>query len=274
MPKHPNGTSWFCASPQGNKGPFDEAKMLDLLQQGVIGGNTFIWRDGLPNWVALRESGDFDPPATPAAAPGAPAAPAQPAGIPAGRDQNEYLDSVFVGMVKKSWDRFNRRQRATEVDEVLLGAVITSSLDNGYSLIDLSSDGTNHYLRFEEVGSGNRVIFRLAHLSNTLLASEVLGHEAQVVFGYGERVQDFSRIWSALKQEAKGGYITQADPGIITVDGDISSQYVYVEVTLIWDLKEFLDPADHYKVNYPKLTEAIGAGIHALRKYLRGRFKP
>ena len=63
----------------------------------------------------------------------------------------------------------------------------------------------------------------------------------------------------------------QAGPGIITVDGDISSQYIYVEVGLIWDLNDYLDGENAYKVQYPKLSRDIGATLHALRKYLHGR---
>ncbi len=290
---------WFCATPEGNKGPFSAAKMDELLQKGVINQGTYIWREGFKNWMKLSESGAFDTaatPAKPAAATPAPAAVAAPASvsltdsstgaesdtapsssssaaenqIPDSEAQDDYLDSLFVAQVKQSWERHNRKKRATEVDEVLLGGVITGCLDNGYSLIDLGSDGTHHHLRFEDIGTGNRVIFRLTHLAESLLTAEVLGHEAQVVVGYGERVKDFGKIWKALRQEAKGGYIRQVEPGIITIDGDVSSQYVYVEVGLIWDINDYLE--SHYAVNYPKLTQDIGASIHALRKYLRGRF--
>ena len=185
--------------------------------------------------------------------------------------RDDHLDGIFSRLVRSSWDRYNRRLQASEVDEVLVGAVITATLDNGYALIDLESEGTSHRLRFEQVSSGNRIIFRLKHTTGTLLSSKVLGHEAQVTVGYGERVRDFGRVWKAIRQEMKGGYVKQAEPGIITVDGDISSQYIYVLVGMIWDLDDYLDPDDPYVVRYPKLTEDIGASMHALRKYLRGR---
>lgn len=185
---------------------------------------------------------------------------------------DDYLDGVFVDLVKSSWDRHRRRQLSTEVDEVLVGGVITGVLDNGYSLIDLTSDGQNHYARFEDIESGNRVIFQLQHMAENLLTSKVLGHEANVTIGYGTRVRDFGKTWKAVRQEMKGGYIRQADPGIITIDGDMSSQYIYVMVGLIWDIEDYLSPDDPYKVLYPKLGKDVGATLHSLRKYLHGRF--
>ncbi len=188
------------------------------------------------------------------------------------QQDDEYLDSVFVELVKGSWKRHRRRQLSTEVDEVLVGGVITGVLDNGYSLIDLTSDGQNHYARFEDIDTGSRVIFQLQHMAENLLTSKVLGHEANVTIGYGTRVRDFKKTWKAVRQEMKGGYIQQADPGIITIDGDITSQYIYVMVGLIWDINDYLSPDDPYKVLYPKVGKDVGATLHSLQKYLHGRF--
>lgn len=281
---------WFCGSPEGNKGPFTREQMEDLILRGLVQGTTYIWREGFPTWVKVQESGDFAPPSaqlerasrtpTPAeptvaraAEPAAAAQPAAIARIPNAASQDEYMDSVFVGLVKSSWARHGKRLLSTEVDEVLVGAVITATLDNGYALIDLNSTGTNHYLRFERLEAGSRIIFQLTHHGESLLTSQVLGHQASVTIGYGERVKDFGAVYKAVKQEIKGGYIQQAEPGIITVDGDFSSQYIYVEVGMIWDINEYLNPDNPYQVNYPKLTEHVQATVHALRKYLHGRLR-
>jgi hypothetical protein len=279
MARHPEGTVWFCATPQGNKGPFDEATMLELLRRGSLNEGSYIWREGMDNWQHLGKSGDFDQAAQASAqADAQAAAPPQEASaslavVPAGQSQDDYLDGLFIAQVKRSWERHQRRQRATEVDEVLVGGVITACLDSGYQLIDLNSNGTHHHLRFEQLEDGARVIFQLEHMAESLLTASVLGHEAQVVIGYGERVRDFGRVWKAIKQEIKGGYITRAEPGILTIDGDLSSQYIYVQVSLLWDIQDYLKPEDVYRVNYPRLTQDVGASLHALRKYLRGRFQ-
>lgn len=259
-------TGWFCQSPEGNKGPFTRAQMAEFLASGSIGPHHMVWREGMPNWQRVAEVPDLNTAAPPAAI----AQPQNPA-LPNAQNQDDYLDSIFVALVKDSWKRYRKREVSQDVDEVVLGAVITATLDNGYALIDLASTGTDHHLRFEELSTGNRIIFKLHHHAESLLTSQVLGHEASVTIGFGQRVQEFQRVWSAVKQEMKGGYITQPDPGIILVDGDISSQYIYVEVGLLWDINDYLDPEDPYKANYPKLTRDVGATIHALRKYLHGR---
>lgn len=184
---------------------------------------------------------------------------------------DEQKERVFEELLRKSWQFRARHAHANQIDEVLVGAVITSTLDNGYSLIDLTSDGTYHYLRFEEISSGNRIVFQLRHLTPNLAMAKVLGHEAEVTVGYGERHKKFKAIFDALKQEYKGGYISSPDPGVITVDGDISSQYIYVQVTTLWDINDYLLEQGSYRIDYPKLTEHISAIIHSLRKYLHGR---
>lgn len=290
-------TTWLVAVQNGQAGPYNLAQMREHWAKGQLTAESYIWRDGFDNWVQVSQTPDAEafsggglaqqasvqPPAQQDAPSGQTAQPAaatdgssgdagqQPASFGLHQD-DDYLDGVFVDLVKSSWQRHRRRQLSTEVDEVLVGGVITGVLDNGYSMIDLTSDGQNHYVRFEDIDTGNRVIFELQHLAESLLTSKVLGHEANVTIGYGQRVRDFQKTWKAVRQEMKGGYIQRADPGIITIDADMASQYIYVMVGLIWDIEDYLDAEDSYKVLYPKLGKDIGATLHSLRKYLEGRF--
>ncbi len=262
--------TWFVSTPKGNRGPFDDQKIKNLISAGHLDSESWLWQQGgSEQWVQLKDTPfQGSPPSTP---PDTSLAQTSQGDMLTGDD--DAMDAIFVEQVKRSWERHKAKLRATEVDEVLVGGVITGVLDNGFSLIDLNSDGANHYLRFEEISTGHRVIFQLRHLAESLITASVIGHEAMVTVGYGERVKDFAQIRKGLKQELKGGYIAQADPGIITVDADISSQYIYVTVDLIWDIDDFLDPNDPYKVLAPILSRNLGASIHALRKYLRGRFQ-
>lgn len=263
--------TWYISTPQGNKGPFDDAQVQSLIHQGHITAESWVWKQGFDNWVQLSTTNafHFSTSPTPTAAP----ARTNAGGSSLITGTDDEMDAIFVEQVKRSWKRHRAKERATEVDEVLVGGVITGVLDNGFSLIDLASDGANHYLRFEDTDTGHRVVFQLKHLAESLITAEVIGHEAMVTIGYGERVRDLSKIWAGMKQEFKGGYITKADPGIITVDADRPSQYIYCSVGLIWDISDYLDPDDPYKVIYPKLARDLGASIHALRKYMRGRFQ-
>lgn len=266
MSQNTSEAAWYCQTPSGQQGPFSQTQMQQMIDDGRLGRGVYVWRQGFANWTLLGEVDDFAlPDAAPAAGGGS--------GGGVTQAEDDYLDSVFTGLVKKSWTRFNKRQRAGEVDEVLVGAVIASTLENGYSLIDLESTGQAHHLRFEDTATGNRIIFRLEHQAESLITASVIGHEALVTIGYGERVEDFKSVWRAVKQELKGGYILRPDPGVITVDGDMSSRYVYVEVGLIWDIDDYLDGEGSYRVRSEDMTRDIGATLHALRKYLRGRLR-
>jgi hypothetical protein len=182
---------------------------------------------------------------------------------------SEELEQVFVSLVKDSWRRYNETIQNTRMDELLVGAVITSSVEQGYSLIDLNSDGVNHYLRFEHLPSKQRLIFQLTNLSEDLVSAKVLGRHARVVIGYGQMVNNAGAIFQALKAEVKSGFLDAAEPGIITCDADLTSGYIYVQVPLILDLDQYF-MSDH-QVKYPLLQQHIAAVVHSLAKYLRGR---
>lgn len=240
----------------GTVGPVSRRAIAARLAQGELQRTDSFWFDGMEGWeeigahAALLEGLD--------------------AGAPAPATTDDQLDKVFGGLVKESWKYYNAHAFASQVDEVFLGAIITATLDTGYALIDLSSDGTHHYTRFQNLQDKSRVICRLTHLTGDLVKSKVEGHRASVVFGYGERVDDFGRIWQALKAEMKSGYLQSAEPGTITVDGDMNSGYIYVQVDLYLCVDDYVK--SDYGVRYDVLREHLAATQNALRKYLRGRF--
>ncbi|MCU0657800.1 MAG: hypothetical protein MUF64_21825, partial [Polyangiaceae bacterium] len=81
---------------------------------------------------------------------------------------------------------------------------------------------------------------------------------------------DFGRVWQAIKAEFKSGYVNNPEPGTITVDGDMESGYIYVQVDLYLQIDHYI--AADYSINFPRLNRDIGATLNALRKYLKGRF--
>jgi hypothetical protein len=182
---------------------------------------------------------------------------------------SEELEQVFTSLVNDSWKRYNETIQNTRMDELLVGAVITSCVEQGYSLIDLTSDGVNHYLRFEHLPSKQRIIFQLTNLTEDLVSAKVLGRHARAVIGYGQMVNNVGSIFQALKAEVKSGFLDATEPGIITCDADLTSGYIYVQVPLILDLDQYF--LSDYHVKYPILQQHIGAVIHSLSKYLRGR---
>jgi len=227
-----------------------QGQLPAALAAGRLPPDAVIWYQGLAGWMRISEHPEL--------------------GSPRGQADDEQ-DRIFGELVKDSWAYFREHELAGHIDEVLVGAIITSALDNGYSLIDLNSDGTHHYLRLEQIqGDHSRLVFQLAHLTPGLVAAKVLGQRMSVVVGYGERMADFGRIWQALKAEFKSGYVQNPEPGTITVDGDVASGYVYVQVDLYLDVKNYVGEA--YAIDYQRLNRDVGATMNALKKYLRGRF--
>jgi len=179
------------------------------------------------------------------------------------------LDAVFAGLVHKSWHYHHLVENTLRVDDLLVGALITVTLDAGNVLIDLTSDGTNHFLRFEEPEQRARVTMALTHLTRDVTMAKAVGQRASLVVGYGEPMKSFGRIMDALRKETKSGYVGRAEPGIVTFDADSESQYVYAQISLYLDVDQYV--GEDLDVEYALLAGHVTATIHALRKFLRGR---
>lgn len=239
----------------GQVGPLSRFALKAKLDAGELKPTDSFWFAGMDEWRPLS------------------ARPELWEGLPDPNSvlsEDDRLDGVFSNLVQASWDYHADHKFASHVDEVFLGAIITGYLDNGWSLIDITSDGTHHYLRFEDMGDHSRSIVRFTHLTPQLALSQVLGHRASVVIGYGERIKNFSKVWGAIKAEYKSGFLSGDTPGTISVDGDISSQYVYCQVPLFLCIDDYVSRS--YEIDYPKLDSHLDATTHALRKYLRARF--
>lgn len=182
---------------------------------------------------------------------------------------SEDLEKVFVSLVSNSWKIYNETVQNTHMDDLLVGAVITSNVEAGYSLIDINSDGVNHYLKFEYLSTKQRLIYQLTNLSENLVDAKVLGRRARVVIGYGQMVNNTGAIFQAMKAEFKSGFLDPVEPGVITCDADLASGYIYVQVPLLIDLDQYF--AAGYQVNYQLLQQHITATVHSLAKYLNGR---
>jgi hypothetical protein len=186
--------------------------------------------------------------------------------------ETEQYEAVFVDLVKKSWKVFGEMDHATRVDDIFLGAVIASAVRLGRCLIDLESDGTSHFVRFEDMQNRARMTFRLTHLTPSLSAASVSGHQASVTIGVGRQVNDVGRLWGAMKQEFKSAFVMSDEPGIVTLDADMASGYVYAQVPLIWKLEEYLG-AGAMVPDYEKIASHIYCCEVSLYKYLDGRLQ-
>src|SRR4051794_17612636 len=262
----------YVGTPQGQFGPMTLDALLQGVSSGQLPADAAVWYEGLANWVRLGDHPELrdrlarsQAPAMAAPRPAAVAAPAGP------QRSDDEMDRLFGNLVKASWDYYNQNQFAHQVDEVFIGAVITSTLDNGYALIDLNSDGNNHYLRFQNMQDNTRIVYQLHTLAHSPAEAKVLGHYASVTVGYGARVGNLDRIWNALKAEFKSGFIQSPEPGTVTIDADVGSGYIYAQVDMFWNIGDYVN--HDYATDYPKLSEHVGVSVHALRKYLHGRIQ-
>ena len=255
-------------------------QIRDRLAEGTLRGADLFWFSGMESWQPLEQHPGFTelvdsapaPEPTPEPAP-EPTIASSPPARDAHRESNlsdDELDAVFGTLIEQSWQYHSDQSFAAHIDEVMVGALITDGVRRGLSLIDLSSDGTNHYMRFENLSDHSRVVIRLTHLTGSMTSAAVQGHRLGAVIGYGEKLKDFSRVWSAIKAEYKSGLVARDTPGAISVDGDMSSQYVYVQIRLFLKIEDYV--SRDYSIDYHRLDEHLDATINALRKYLRGRF--
>lgn len=182
---------------------------------------------------------------------------------------DEEREKTFVDLVKYSWQKYNETFYNQKIDDVLLGAVVANMVEDGFSLIDLNSDGVNHHLRFENLATRERLVFKLRHLSEDLTVAKVQGHLGDVTVGYGQRTDDIATVWSTFKSEMKSMFMQTAEPGIITFDADLTGGYIYAQIGLILDLDRYV--ARDLAVNLQLFDEHMEAVIHSLKKYLRGR---
>ncbi|MEM9131324.1 MAG: DUF1349 domain-containing protein [Actinomycetota bacterium] len=284
----------FVADGTEQVGPMPLDDVVASVRSGQRPPTVQVWWEGCPGWLPFNSRPDLmalvGPPGggpggspPPPGGPGGPApaavapvpAPGEPApgSIPAPTSEDaEELEALFSEMVHKSWTYFKRVDFATHLDEVLLGSLIASTTSTGQVLIDLTSDGTNHYVRFEDPTDRSRTTMAITHLTPNAVQGEVLGHHASVVIGWGQRVANAANVVNALKQEWKSGLVQSPEPGTVTVDGDLTSGYAYTQIDLIWALEDFV--STDYSVDSDRLTRSVRAAVHSLRKYWYGRFTP
>lgn len=180
----------------------------------------------------------------------------------------EANEARFSALAAASWKRHNAWEYSRRADDVALGATITSYVSSGWRLIDLESDGTSHLVRFQAANTPDRLLVRLVALCEDPVRARALGRLVQVEVAYGVRAANFAAVKQAIKDELKSSMIANSsEPGVITIDGDLSSGYVYASVPLILDLDDYFDGFT------PKASLAgdLYTAVHSLHKYLSGR---
>lgn len=292
MSSHPPLDAPVAYVHDGNQqhGPMPIRQILDTVSSGQASPDVNVWWEGAEGWAPLSSHPELaaqlsqgPPPTADAPAPPMPAPAAAPPPSQRSEEEINELEALFSQQIHRSWEHFKRIDFHGRLDEVLLGAMITSTLDSGQVLIDLTSGtalvtststggSSSHYLRFEDPTTHARTTIAMQHLTAAPAAAEVLGHHARMEIGWGQRVSSPSDVINAIKQEVKGALIQTVEPGTVTIDGDLSSGYAYTQIDLIWALEDFV--AKDYSVDHERLRSYIDAVVHSLQKYWYGRFEP
>lgn len=260
--------AFYAAGAGGREGPMTREDLADRVRDGRLPPNVHVWWPGLDDWVTLDTRPEILGGAPEPAAPPPPPAPQlEPLARP--QPAGEELDGVFAGLVETSWRHHRLLEDTRRMDDVLVGALITATLDTGRALLDITSDGTNHFLRFEDPNDRSRVSMAVTHLTRDVTTAKAIGQRAAVTVAYGEAITRFGQVVDAMRKQAKSGYVKTAEPGIVTFDKDDVSKYLYAQIDLYLEIDEYISPA--FEVDYEKLTRAVAACVHALRKFLEGR---
>ena len=185
--------------------------------------------------------------------------------------QDEEKEQIFSDLIGKSWKRFAEREMSSKLDEVLVGAVIAAYVKTGCLLIDITSDGSRHYVRFEHAQDKYRILVRVNNWSEDFVRAKVQGHLAEVIVSYGEKAANMATVWSTLKSEMKSAFIMENEPGIVTFDADVTGGYIYAQIPLILNIDDYLEGT--FDVDNKKLTTHLDAVVHSLKRYLQGRMQ-
>ena len=239
-------------------GPLTRTELAARVQEGLP-AEALLWFDGQEGWTRLTEHPAYASLQTPGTTALAPKSP----------PSDDEQDRLFGRLVKQSWQYYRLHESTTLMDDVFVGALITAVLDFDHVLIDLTSDGSNHFLRFERLADKSRCFFQIRHLTQTLASARVEGNRVGVIVGYSERTNDISRLWGTLKQEFRSGVLASPEPGTITFDADMNTGYVSVQIDLFLKIEDYVDSS--LRINPAALTRDVSATLNALRKYLAGR---
>ena len=158
---------------------------------------------------------------------------------------NQALEDRFVELVEDSWRRFDDMERASWLDDVFVGAVITAHLEAGMFLLDAESDGMAHSLNFSDQERNRRVV-RVDHRrGEDYLYAKTVGHLCSCTFGVGRAYPNLSKVMAAAKAEFKSDLAGEgrvagfSDPGVMKVD--IEGTIAVCETTLLLNLEDYVD---------------------------------
>ncbi len=178
------------------------------------------------------------------------------------------MNSRFYELVKKGWEINEMENKAGYIDEVFVGAMISVFSDRNYVLLDIMSDGNNHYFMFENLETKRRI--KILAYSNTHSLPEIktVGAKAYIIFSYGVPIKKTFSILGGIKYESLSKGLTT----IGSISFDYDTYYLYVNCPLYLLINDYVE-FDTLNIDIKKLSKDMGAIFNALNEYLKTRIE-
>lgn len=171
------------------------------------------------------------------------------------------LDERFAAMVQVSVAHQRRLDWALRVDELLMGACVSSIVDRGYVLLDLDGLEVGQRAVFDRNDDSRHARLSLEPLSPVNAAGDATERHVKVTMSWGRDVADADAAFATLRAEANDD---ETPPGAFTSDVNMVSSSATTSVDLIWVADDFV--TEDHTVDRSEIDASITAILHALER--------
>lgn len=185
---------------------------------------------------------------------------------------DQALEDRFIQLVQTSWDTYSIFEKASWLDDAMMGGIITAHLQNGFFMLDCLSDGSSHYARFVNAAKDRVVVRLMSRAGEDIVFARTIGNIAGLQLSFQRSYPDISKIAKAMKGEFKSDLAAGREgdfptPGVFKIDSEGTT--ASCETALLIEIKDYVDP----QTFLPK-TELLwthcSAVYQSLEKYLSG----
>lgn len=197
---------------------------------------------------------------------------------------SEQLEKQFLDLARESWKTHQMFFWNSCVDEIIIGYVVTTTINKGYTLLEIlneenkSSDNkdytlsmlstNSHYLLFENNNDKSRLIYKLERIARDLFESKHFGQLSRITIGYGEKSDNVAKICSIIDKEYDENIPLPVDPGVIKIVPDEKNGYFYAQVSLIFNISKYNKDDQMANIDMSKIDYDIASILYSLKKYL------
>ncbi|MBW6471302.1 MAG: hypothetical protein K0A90_08810 [Methanosarcinaceae archaeon] len=172
--------------------------------------------------------------------------------------------ATFEQLIKDSWKLAEEEHAATYIDEVFIGGLVSTMLESGHALFDISSTGDYHNMMFENLGNQDRVVIQIQHTSNALAEAKTLGHRMQFTCGYGMRAKKIGKLISSSWRESLSSLL--GDIGSIMYD--VQGNYLFASMPLYIKADDYVDLGTLVP-DFERIAEDMSAIMEKLKEFVK-----